>query len=701
MDDNPFKKIKAQWLNKLRRAKEAKKEFDDDAQECMSFYSKDYSFLYGLKAGAPGSGSFIFTTEGEGQPRPSVAMTVNKVAELVQIFGPVLYHRNPVRKVNPRELPLIPIETVGDPQDPNVQAQYMMMVQQVQQSKAKDATRAALLEWYLNYTPNALDLKSEARQAIDEALIKGMGCLWTTIYTPPGSKIKMSGSFYDSVDNVLFDPDMENRRDAKFMSQRCCKPVWEFCAEYGLNPDDVHGNYESHTQQESVTQEGGEGELHRRKGETNNLIVYHKIWSKMGLGPMMSGLDWDSDSKAMDRFGQYVYLVFADTLDYFANVPPEIWGDDQQMSQALQWETPFWADDSWPMTSLVFHEVPRQVWPMSHIKPAMGELKFLNWAYSFLASKIKKISRDIIIMAKGADEEMKRVILSGSDMEVAYLAKTSGTIKEVVDFLQHPDIHGDMFKVLQLIETNFEKRTGLSEIMYGETAHAYRSAEEANVKSSQMHIRPDDMVNKTEDTLTDAARKEALAARWHLEGQDLELLMGPIGAQWWQQYVTPTDPAEMLHQLEYRTEANSARKPNKDKQASDADEAMKQLFTPLYQISQGSTGNVGPVNALLAAWAKAHDWDVEKFLIPPPPPPPPPKPDLPKIGVTIDFLTLNPFIQQKLLELGGIIPPGMPMQGPIALPPPPPGGQRPQPGPPLPQGPPPNGQAMPQTQGAA
>lgn len=668
--DSPFKKIRAQWLAKMKAAREQKKTFTEDAEESMRFFCGPYDFLYGLKEGVPGSGSFIFSGE-SGTPRPSIAMTINKVAEAVQIFGPSLYHRNPIRKVSPRVLPMIPMEAMGDVGDPMVQQQFQMLSQQVNQQRGQDRTRAALLQWYQDYTPLATDLKTESRQAIDEAIIKGMGLLWTELWTPPASQVRIACSVYDTVDNLLIDCDMEARKKAKWVARICTIPVWEFESKYGLPPGTVKGSAESFGTREFIDQQGGEGEMKRRQGKTNDLITYYEVYSKMGLGPLMSGLDWDDDSKSMDRFGQYVYLVVCKELDYPANLPPAIWQDDNAMAQAVQWSAPYWMDDAWPYAELVFHDVPKQTWPMNHFKPAMGELKFLNWAYSFLASRMKKASRDIIVAAKSMGDEMKRVILSGEDMELVQLEKNHGTIKEIVEVLSFPPVNGDMFKVIELVTHLFEQRTGLSELMYGETSHAYRSAAEADAKQSQLKIRPDDMANKVEDWMTQAARQEALAARWHLEPErDILPIMGQIGAMWWGQFITPTDPAEIMHQLEYRIEAGSAKKPNLEKQAADADAAMQQLFQPMFQIAM-EHGEVGPCNALITVWAESHQWDASKFLIPQPPPPPPPPPDQPKISVALSFDTLRPDLQAAIIQMAGIVP---------VMPPP---------GPPVPGGPPP------------
>jgi hypothetical protein len=263
---------------------------------------------------------------------------------------------------------------------------------------------------------------------------------------------------------------------------------------------------------------------------------------------------------------------------------------------------------------------------MSHLKPAMGELKFLDWVYSFIASKIRISCRDFLAVQKSASAELKEIILSGKDYTLIEIEKQhGGTINEVVQFLQHPQFNGSIWDVVTAVEKNFAQRTGLSELMYGATAHQYRSAAEAQTKSSQLNIRPDDMAGLVEDAMTEVARKEALAARWHLTAKDIAPIMGPIGAQLWQQLVESSDPAEVLYQLEYRTEAGSARKPNKDRDAANIQQAMQILFQPFYNYGM-TTGDMNPVNKLLSDWSKSIDMDAEGYVLMPPPPPPMPMP---------------------------------------------------------------------------
>ena len=641
--DNPFEAIAKHWIKKIRLALDHKKEFQKDADQGMRFFNGPYDFLYDLKR-ANLTGDFVYAGSSE-LPRPAICMTHNKVAEAVQIFGPVLYHRNPTRTITPRQQFMPPLELMGDPNDPNVQAQYEMMAAQVRYATSIDAARADLMLRYQNYTPVATDLKTNCRRAIDETLIKGMGLLWTEVYHPPGGQFKMIGSFQDSVDNFVMDPDVELREDCKWMARYCLKPVWQVEREYNLPPGTLDKKGHAETRDNQAGQDVKPPSMKdKQDGTTNDLIGYWKIWSKMGLGGYLSGIA--EEIRDIDRFGDFTYLVVCDKLNYPLNLHPSIIMDEQAVQQAIQWETPFWADDSWPVTPIIFHDVPRSIWPMSHFKPAMGELKLLNWAYSFIASKIAKTSRDFLVVAKHAGEELKRAILSGSDLELIELEKSHGTINEVVQFLQHPEFNADIWKVIAAISEVFDKRTGLTELMYGSTAQQMRSAEEAAVKADQLRVRPDDMANKVEDAMTDVARREALAARWNLEPQDVQPVLGDMGAHWWSQIVTPTDPTTILHQLEYRIEAGSARKPNKDKQIGDANAAVQTVFTPLWQYSMQS-GDVRPANAVVEMWAKANDIEPEKMMIQPPPPPDPNQPDPAMQQLQMDAAESDQEMQQK------------------------------------------------------
>ncbi len=627
--EQPLQPVVGQWLAKIKLAREFKaRRFQPDADDGIKFFCGPYDFLYGPARRTDRHFRQAFDGEEDNEiPAPRFQMTVNKVAEMVQIFGPVLYNRNPVRQVTPRKHPPVPNALMQTAQaDPQTFMQMQMLDAQAAGLREVDAARAGLLEHYLNFTPNAMDLKTEARWAIDEAIIKGAGLLWTEAYTPPGGGGKMAGSFFDSIDNLVIDPDMTSLRFSKWIARRRIKPVWEVERLYQLPPGSIRGNMESLNRQGEVNSDP-EGSYFRATGQTNDLLTYWEVYSKNGIGGRLTGVaDWVK--APLEQFGDFTFLVIAEGIPYPLNVPDAMWDMPegqamQAIAERVQWPVPFWADDSWPFTMISFHEVPNDPWPMSHLAPAMGELKFLNWVYSYIAGKIRVSSRDFIAILESASEELKTAIQSGSDYEIIRIKATHGkTINEIVQFLQHPQFNGDLWRVIEYVSEQFDRRTGLTELAYGISSRQYRSAAEADAKRDATSVRPDDMANKVEDAMSLVARQEALTARWLLTGQDVNAVMGPVGSALWDKLIVPSDPAEILYQLEYRIESGSARKPNKDRDRDNMQQAMTTLL-PFFQNVAMQTGMVEPFNALIVNWAKTIDLDPAGMLLPQPPPPQP------------------------------------------------------------------------------
>lgn len=618
--DDVFRRVCRSWIDKIRHAERHKEAvFGKRAMECQQFYdgAKDWMDLMGNGSGM---------NAGDGFPTPTFQVSVNKTFEFVTIFGPALYYENPVRTCKPRMPAIIPPDFFADPsvyQAVGVQENHRIQV---------DGLRGVLLQAMLNFSPNDYSLSRESRLAIDEALIKGRGCIWTELYRGPGTNFNAVRSTWDSVDALLVDPDAKRLETATWIARKCVHPRWQVERDFGIRPGALRGNTESQAVQAAAEGADASGALHydRRRGLTSDLIVYWKIWSKMGIGGRLQGFD-PGIGRALEMFGDFAYIVVAEGHPFPLNLPPDVvndpgfTADPRGVFRRTQWPTPTWAGGSWPVTCLDFHAIHNCPWPMAHLKAGMGELKFLNWANSFLLSKIRTTSRDFIAARKSAGEELKNQILHGPDLSFLELdGPDQMNIQEVVQFLQHPPMNGDIWKVIAAVEQNFDKRVGLTELMYGNGGSTQiRSAQEAALRNQNMSVRPQDMAKQVEAWQSAIAANEALCARWHLTGRDVGPILGPLAGQAWDTYVATKDLQAAAHQLEYRVEAGSTQRPNKQAQDQHATAGF-QALAPIFQGYAQQTGDMRPLNNLISGYAETLDMDPAKFQLSAPPPPPQP-----------------------------------------------------------------------------
>ena len=640
--EDALRAITQAWQSKLTQARKHKRPFQTDADECMRFFD--------------GQGDWFWKTGRESTNGkyskicpPSFRMVINRCFEAVKLFGSVIYHRNPVRTVTPRKFPAIPPQALGinpeamepqvDPMTgqpmPNPQIdQFIQISEQVAMMDEQKKVTSELLEAYLNYTPVELNLKETSRKVVDEAIIKGMGVWWTEfteLESVEGEEpYGIVGSFYGSCDDLLLDPDADEQEDCLWSARRCVHPIDEVSRRYGVDKEKLKGHLQSYVSQSRDTDR--DYKMLHRNGKTNDLVVYWKIYSKTGFGHTLKGFPKQFQDM-FDGLGDHCYIVIAEGVDHPLNVSPEtvMSSNTEELFMKTRWPIPFYLENNgWPWTPLQFHRKPGYSWPISHLKPGLPELKFLNWALSFLATRVMVSCKTMVGVSKAAGDDIKEQILSHeeSGFSLLELSETLGrSLNDVISVFQMPNVSGEIWQIIEAVGQQFDKRTGLTELTYGLSRSQFRSAAEAQVKSEQISVRPDDMANVLEDAMSDIARKEALAARWLLTPGDVAPIVGPLGAEVWSNSVQNTTAGAIAREFEFRIEAGSARKPNKAAQVEKANMAVQTLGPILQGFAQ--MGQVEPLNALMSDWARSLDLDPGPYMIQPPPPPEPAPEPLP------------------------------------------------------------------------
>lgn len=617
--DHPFKPIVSQWMEKIKRAKKQKHDrFGKYADEAMKFFDGSHDWMWKGEY-AKGAGGFLDkSTQGA---LPTFRMTVNRVFEAVALFGPVLYHRNPVCNVTPKIPPTVDLSMLGINEEDEMmaqQAQAMMQAEEAENERKRG--HAKIKAHYLNWLQETNDKKSYARMAINEAIVKGLSFLWTEIYQAPGSSIRSPRSVYVSCDDVVFDPDAQYWEDVQWCARRVVQPRWKVEREYGLEGV-IKGNKSSiNKQAESNNKSYKENSESKRRGDSFDLIEYWQVYSKGGFGNRLKKGKINKDIKSnydFDKFGDFCFIAVCEDIPFPLNMPPMALAEDEQsLFLRSQWPIPFWTDGGWPFSKLHFYEKPKEVWPISLIKPAIGELRFVNWCMSFLADKVAASSTTYVAIAKAAGAEIQDQIKAGvgpyTHIEISEIFGRS--VNDVVSFLDAPSFNVDIWRMVSEVLDLIDKRTGLTELLYGLSGSTQiRSATEADVRNQNVSVRPDDMASRVEDWLSHCASREIIAAEWSLNAQDMQDVIGMLGATVWEQQIQQQEFERSVREYDYRIEAGSARKPNKTNKIRQLNDFAQIAMPMMQQFVQ--EGIDAPYNAFMRDWADANEMDVEPYII--------------------------------------------------------------------------------------
>jgi hypothetical protein len=615
--------LAAAWVNKVRLGQQHKQPFDDVGKQCMSFFSGAVGFMW--------QPEYLKQFVG-GSLAPRFKITVAKAFELVALYGPSMYWQNPTRLVKPRKRVGLSEQLFMGIQDPMAQQIYMQAMQQRDYRKAADLARSELEELYLNYTPGVQPdggLAAHSSSATTESLVKGRGCLWVKPYVVPGSGRVLTGAFYDSCDNLISDPDAPGPKfhGAKWVAQKVCQPYWQAEKEFQLPKDSLkrYANMESADRQgETMADEGAK--MDRQVGKTFDLITYYKVWSKGGIGARLSGQVRMQDElgEALDRVvGDYAYIVVAPGVPFPLNAHPEKVrsSNDTEIERLFRWPVPYWMQDRWPVALLEYYEKPGSSYPIAPMAPGLGELTYINVLLSQLANRTWMTSRCFPLVPRKMGSEVEAAMNQGKDLTVLrYDEHQKG--EAPVSFVTYPEVNQDSYRLLEIMSENFDRRTGLTELLYGLNPGGTqsRTAEDAAGKRQMVSIRPDYMAGKVEDWQSEVADMELFCSRFFVDAQQLGGMLDPAEQFLWQHLIDSQDPSSIIEDLRATVAANSTRKPDKVRDVSNMNQLVAQLM-PVLQEYSFATGDFNPLNAMIAKIGDTLDEDLDGLMMQPPPPP--------------------------------------------------------------------------------
>jgi hypothetical protein len=390
--------------------------------------------------------------------------------------------------------------------------------------------RSNVIAEYLNYCSKENGLFSNVRSCMNDALGPGRGVVWYGLHA---KKSAIAVAEQDGVENLFIDPDATKWENVKWVARRRVKPKWELADQYEKSSAIIY-NLPAGSKPSDENYDGG-------GYEGVDLVVYYEFYLTVGLHNYKGGLDESVAKKQhMVKDAPRKYVV----------------SESMELIDEGDWEIPFHLDGEFPCDILDFYDHPKSAWPISPLEPGLGWQRAINWVSTMIIAKYKWSCKSVLaflqINGVELDEQEKARLESvdGSPLEIVELAvRDMGDGNyDIRKYMQQINFTSNVEEALQILEHlghQFEQETGLNAFLYygaGPTQDRSAAATEARATNSLSRIQ--DMQNIVDDFMSRIGRKQAMTARYLLDPEDVEPIVGPEGAQLWgylftQEQLTP------------------------------------------------------------------------------------------------------------------------------------------------------------------
>jgi hypothetical protein len=270
----------------------------------------------------------------------------------------------------------------------------------------------------------------------------------------------LTGCFFDSVDNLLIDPDCTDPDlvTAKWIARRHVNAYWEVERRFGLEEGTLKGRGQSESNAHVVADSARRGRKRREDNqEVNDQVVWYEIFSKMGAGTRDSA--WPNEytrvlHEAMEEgVGDFAYLCVTEALKYPLNLTPsDMHTDVQEATEKLMWPCPTYVDHRWPVALLDFYPDVDGCWPIAPLGPGLGELIAMNIILSAFLENAYENRKTIIAIAEHAVEELENALKSTNSTEFIKLrSDLRESVSSMVQILKRPEMNNDPLKALEYL----------------------------------------------------------------------------------------------------------------------------------------------------------------------------------------------------------------------------------------------------------
>lgn len=431
---------------------------------------------------------------------------------------------------------------------------------------------------YLNYTPTQTRFLQQRRQAVNDALCWGGGCLWTGIDPKTG----LVQSIWRPRTRTLLDAGAKMYEDVRCIFEKRVRARAETMREYPEAAEVISKMkpYDAKDERDEM----------RNTSTDKDRICYYECYFNHGISQYSGGSEAFAQATGAGSVGtekeQQARIIQGKDDPVLCCVT-----EDGEMFSTGEWPIKFYEmpRDPWPVTfyDLYTGTVPTR--PHSPLEAGIGLQRAINHLTTLMMANAKVSFRATFATrkqnAKGLGVQAKDRVMAGADIqviEVDFGAVTDGKLS-IKDFIEKFEWSKDFIAPgiawLQFLESQYERMTPLSQFLNtGQGAVQDRSAAATQVRDRNTLNRVNDLIDLVTEADNTVARKEAYTAGAKLTKEDVAKVL-PSAAQNWGILSTPAakDPAYHIPRIMYGPAFDEIEKADPAQAAQIAQEAVEGL----------------------------------------------------------------------------------------------------------------------------
>lgn len=466
----------------------AREQFDKTGDEVWKYaYDPTFTFLY--QDWENNNGELFFKAK------------IAAAAQYIEVMGPYLYQYNPTYEIQPEH----------------------DQAEQQQMPPSWSDRRYAVEKRYLSWSAKRGDQYGHSRRAVDEAVTRGRGILWTGY----NARRKCVQHVYGPAKELIDDPDARNTEERNLIMRDRLKPRWELANLYPARRAVIWGLPKAGNLPTGMSQQSS-------GGKATEIVRYTEAYLRIGIGNYGSGTGTDDADGAPVQDAPLKY-IFA----------------DDELLDVLPWEIPFWRDDLWPCSTLDLQRIPNSIYPAPPLEAGLGLLRALNWSHTLILSQLQIATRlsFVVMNINGQKMDISQLlkIIRGEHYDIAVLDQVGNEYTNINQVIQQLKIETSLPLLRELndmLSLEFQKSTGLYDLLFaGQTQTQLRTAEDVKLKDRNSRSRIEDRSESVRKWATECGRKSRFAARY-LEGpDDISQLFGPEAGEVWGDLASPEEVA--------------------------------------------------------------------------------------------------------------------------------------------------------------